>query len=77
MSDGMLTIDYNEPAYVCFAPIGQIGNRPRYCSPDELRDLLLELGLTADIQFTPCQDIVLRIPIQISDTQLIHMKLAA
>lgn len=77
MSNGMLTIDYNEPAYVCFAQTGQIGTGPRYCSQDEIRELLFELGLITDTQFTTCQDIVLRIPIQISDTQLKNMKLAA
>ncbi len=73
----MLTIDYNGPAYVCFAQTGQTGNSPRYCSQDEINELLIALGLIKEIQFTQGQEIVLRIPIQISDTQLRQMKLAA
>lgn len=77
MRDGILTIDYNEPAYVCFAPIGQVQNSLRYCSQEEIKELLIELGLITEVQFTTCQDIVLRIPVQISETQLKDMKLAA
>jgi hypothetical protein len=77
MSEGILTINYHEPAYIGFSRSGSAQQSLRYCSQEEIRELLHALGLISDDETLHCRDIILRIPIHISDSQLQQIKLAA
>lgn len=80
MIEGTLIVNF-EPPYIGFSMPREIGQKPlvndlwRYCSKEEIRDLLIELDVISANQAWPPRDLILRLPVNLPRKVLENLNL--